>query len=117
MQSSWNWQSRTRSLCVSPVTCLRKKAKKEIEDFAKWVKPTKPGDGDEFLRVNGAGEMLVFSAADFEDFLEPRPYLPDTLEVELEAVVKLLVANRWPFRRPRRNSRKMLHGPVDHFPS
>ncbi|MDI7066780.1 amidohydrolase, partial [Klebsiella pneumoniae] len=45
-----------------------------------------------------AGEMLVFSAADFEDFLEPRPDLPDTLEDELEAVVKLLVANRWPFR-------------------
>ncbi|MFM0026893.1 amidohydrolase [Paraburkholderia madseniana] len=73
-------------------------AKKEIEDFAKWVKMTKPGDGDDFLRVNGAGEMLVFSAADFEDFLEPRPDLPDTLEDELEAVVKLLVANRWPFR-------------------
>jgi predicted amidohydrolase YtcJ len=50
------------------------------------------------LRVNGAGEMLVFSAADFEDFLEPRPDLPDTLEAELEAVVRLLVANRWPFR-------------------
>ena len=73
-------------------------AKKEIEDFAKWVKMTKPGEGDDFLRVNGAGEMLVFSAADFEDFLEPRPDLPDTLEDELEAVVKLLVANRWPFR-------------------
>jgi predicted amidohydrolase YtcJ len=73
-------------------------AKKEIEDFAKWVKMTKPGDGDDFLRMNGAGEMLVFSAADFEDFLEPRPDLPDTLEAELEAVVKVLVANRWPFR-------------------
>jgi predicted amidohydrolase YtcJ len=48
--------------------------------------------------MNGAGEMLVFSAADFEDFLEPRPDLPDTLEAELEAVVKVLVANRWPFR-------------------
>ena len=73
-------------------------AKKEIDDFAKWVKVTKPGDGDDFLRVNGAGEMLVFSAADFEDFLEPRPDLPEAMEAELEAVVRLLVANRWPFR-------------------
>src|SRR6201991_3232750 len=64
-------------------------AKKEIEDFAKWVKMTKPGEGDDFLRMNGAGEMLVFSAADFEDFLEPRPDLPDALEDELQAVVKL----------------------------
>jgi predicted amidohydrolase YtcJ len=73
-------------------------AKKEIDDFAKWVKMTKPGEGDDFLRVNGAGEMLVFSAADFEDFLEPRPDLPAALEKELEAVVRLLVQNRWPFR-------------------
>jgi predicted amidohydrolase YtcJ len=73
-------------------------AKKEIDDFAKWVKMTKPGEGDDFLRMNGAGEMLVFSAADFEDFLEPRPDLPATLEAELEAVVRLLVQNRWPFR-------------------
>jgi predicted amidohydrolase YtcJ len=73
-------------------------AKKEIEDFAKWVKMTTPADGDDFLRMNGAGEMLVFSAADFEDFLEPRPDLPETLEAELIAVVRLLVQNRWPFR-------------------
>jgi predicted amidohydrolase YtcJ len=73
-------------------------AKKEIDDFAKWVKMTKPGEGDAFLRMNGAGEMLVFSAADFEDFLEPRPDLAASLEDELRAVVKLLVENRWPFR-------------------
>src|SRR5205823_5161051 len=49
--------------------------KQEKEDFAKWVRMTKPGEGDDYYRVNGAGEMLVFSAADFEDFLEPRPDL------------------------------------------
>src|SRR5258706_2937509 len=73
-------------------------AKKEIDDFAKWVKMTKPGDGDDFLKMNGAGEMLVFSAADFEDFLEPRPDLPQSLEAELKDVVALLARNRWPFR-------------------
>ncbi|XGV94766.1 MAG: amidohydrolase [Leptolyngbya sp. BL-A-14] len=72
--------------------------KQEIDDFSKWIKMTKPGEGDDFYRVNGAGEMLVFSAADFEDFLEPRPDLADTLETELTDVVKLLVQNRWPFR-------------------
>src|SRR5437870_5336874 len=40
--------------------------KQEREDFARWVKMTKPGEGDDFFRINGAGEMLVFSAADFE---------------------------------------------------
>jgi len=59
---------------------------------------TKPGEGDDYYRVNGAGEMLVFSAADFEDFLEPRPDLPGSLESELKDVVTLLAKNRWPFR-------------------
>jgi predicted amidohydrolase YtcJ len=72
--------------------------KQEREDFANWGKLVKPGQGDDLYRMNGAGEMLVFSAADFEDFLEPRPELVDSLETELENVVSLLVENRWPFR-------------------
>ena len=74
------------------------KPKHELDDFKRWVRITKPGAGDGFLRMNGAGEMLTFSAADFEDFLEPRPELPATLEAELRAVVGHLAANRWPFR-------------------
>lgn len=74
------------------------KPKQEKEDFARWIKMTGPGKGDEYFRCNGAGEMLVFSAADFEDFLEPRPDLAATLESELKDVVTLLAANKWPFR-------------------
>ena len=74
------------------------KPKHEKEDFARWMKQTKPGEGDEFYRVNGAGEMLVYSAADFEDFLEPRPDLPPGMEGELKEVVTALASNRWPFR-------------------
>jgi predicted amidohydrolase YtcJ len=48
--------------------------------------------------MNGAGEMLVFSAADFEDFLEPRPDLARSLEQDLTPVVRLLAEHRWPFR-------------------
>ena len=72
--------------------------KHELEDFTKWVSLTKPGPIDEFFRVNGAGEMLVFSAADFEDFPEPSPDLPKEMESDLKAVVTLLAKNRWPFR-------------------
>jgi predicted amidohydrolase YtcJ len=70
----------------------------ELDDFSKWVKMTRPGEGTDFYRMNGAGEMLTFSAADFEDFLEPRPDLPAVLEQELSPVVRLLVEHRWPFR-------------------
>ena len=72
--------------------------KGELADFSKWVTMTSPGKGNDFYRMNGAGEMLVFSAADFEDFLEPRPDLPALMEQELTQVVRLLVENRWPFR-------------------
>jgi predicted amidohydrolase YtcJ len=72
--------------------------KKELEDFANWMKIVKPGDGTDFYRMNGAGEMLVFSAADFENFPELRPDLVKTMESELKDVVTLLVKNRWPFR-------------------
>ena len=74
------------------------KPKQELDDFKQWVRMTKPGAGDGFYRMNGAGEMFTFSAADFEDFLEPRPDLPAALEAELHAVVCHLAANRWPFR-------------------
>ena len=74
------------------------KPKEEIEDFKRWTGSVTYGQGTDFFRHNGAGEMLVFSAADFEDFLEPRPDLPGNMEADLEPVVRLLVENRWPFR-------------------
>jgi predicted amidohydrolase YtcJ len=72
--------------------------KQEFEDFSRWIELTRPGEGSDFYRMNGAGEMLVFSAADFEDFLEPRPDLGPTLEEDLTRVIRLLAENRWPFR-------------------
>ena len=70
----------------------------ELSDFSKWTQTTQPGAGDDYYHVNGAGEMLVFSAADFEDFLQPRPDLPVNMEEQLRSVVRLLVEKRWPFR-------------------
>lgn len=71
---------------------------KELEDFENWTKTTQYKQGNEYLRHNGAGEMLVFSAADFEDFLQPRPDLAPQMETQLEAVVRLLATHQWPFR-------------------
>nr|BBH88115.1 amidohydrolase [Thermosporothrix sp. COM3] len=71
---------------------------KELDDFTRWTAMTNPGAGNEFYHVNGAGEMLAFSAADFEDFPEPRPDLASSMETDLKAVVSFLVQHRWPFR-------------------
>lgn len=74
------------------------KAGEEVTDFSRWTEMLKPGDGDSYYRHNGAGEMLVFSAADFEDFRIPRPDMAPYMENDLEAVVRILARNHWPFR-------------------
>ena len=70
----------------------------EKEDFLRWTRENTYHQGDDMYRLNGAGEMLVFSAADFEDFRQPRPDMPPEMEPDLEEVVRILVANRWPWR-------------------
>jgi predicted amidohydrolase YtcJ len=74
------------------------KPKGEKDDFLKWTSTSKYKQGDDYFRHNGAGEMLVFSAADFEDFRQPRPDMPPEMEGELEGVIRILAENRWPWR-------------------
>lgn len=74
------------------------KPKQEKEDFLNWTSSVTYKQGDDYFRHNGAGEMLVFSAADFEDFRQPRPDMPPEMEGELEEVVRILAQNRWPWR-------------------
>jgi predicted amidohydrolase YtcJ len=74
------------------------KPKAELADFAGWSKQVKPGQGDDTYRHNGAGEMLVYSAADFEDFRVERPEMPPNMEADLEPVIRLLSEQRWPWR-------------------
>jgi predicted amidohydrolase YtcJ len=74
------------------------KPKAEKQDFLNWTKTSTYKQGTDYFRHNGAGEMLVFSAADFEDFRVARPDMPPEMESELEDVVRVLVQNKWPWR-------------------
>jgi predicted amidohydrolase YtcJ len=74
------------------------KPKQELQDFATWTKELKVGQGDDMYRNNGGGEMLVYSAADYEDFRVERPNMPPSMEGDLEPVVRVLAQNRWPWR-------------------
>jgi predicted amidohydrolase YtcJ len=74
------------------------KPRGEKADFLNWTKTSNYKQGNDYFRHNGAGEMLVFSAADFEDFRQPRPDMPGEMESELEEVVRILAENRWPWR-------------------
>jgi predicted amidohydrolase YtcJ len=74
------------------------KPKGEKADFVNWTKTSKYKQGTDYFRHNGAGAMLVFSAADFEDFRVARPDMPPEMEGEIEEVVRILAQNRWPWR-------------------
>jgi predicted amidohydrolase YtcJ len=74
------------------------KPKAEKDDFLTWTRTSNYKQGTDYFRHNGAGEMLVFSAADFEDFRQPRPDMAPEMEGELEQVVRILAQNRWPWR-------------------
>jgi predicted amidohydrolase YtcJ len=72
-------------------------AGQEIDDLTRWIEMARPEDGDEWLRLNGAGENLTWAAADFENFAQPRPELAG-YEAEFEKAVRLLMENGWGFR-------------------
>ncbi|MBC7934819.1 MAG: amidohydrolase [Rhizobacter sp.] len=76
----------------------------ELNDYTKWAGMVdidhheKNGINEVDYHVQGGGENLVADAADFENFLLPRPELPATMEASLKPVLQLLVKKRWPFR-------------------
>jgi len=70
----------------------------ELDDFKRWMEMVQPGDGDRWLRCNGVGENLVWATADYENFAEPRPELPQNAAQELDTAARLLLGNGWGFR-------------------
>jgi predicted amidohydrolase YtcJ len=75
----------------------------ELKDYQRWSTMTAPGKNGDLLRPNGymmrgGGENVLWAAADFENFLEPRPDLQEGMEPKLEEILSLFADNGWPFR-------------------
>lgn len=75
----------------------------EHEFFENAVSKVEVPYNSDMFKLNGymscgAGENLTWSAADFENFLEPRPELSPDVEAELESIITTLAKNQWPFR-------------------
>jgi predicted amidohydrolase YtcJ len=87
-----------------PYFLFAQKKGTEADDYTKWTGMVTIGHrghngiNEVDYYVGGGGENLVGDAADFENFLFPRPELPVTMENNLRAVIQLLVKKRWPFR-------------------
>jgi predicted amidohydrolase YtcJ len=78
-------------------------AGRELQDYEKWIAGSRldynvdAHHGHGFV-LEGAGENLVGSAGDFENFRAERPALGETWREDLTATVRILVQNRWPIR-------------------
>lgn len=76
----------------------------ELADYTRWTGMAAVGHGHSAhaggagYGVAGGGENLVAEAADFENFLFPRPDLAPTMAGQLAPVIELLLKNKWPFR-------------------
>ncbi|SHH75088.1 amidohydrolase [Flavobacterium defluvii] len=88
-----------------PYYLFAQKAGSELNDYTKWINSVEIGEGcDDHdsdkveYHIQGAGENLVMSAGDFENFDKPRPELSPAMEGQLKEVLSLLIKNRWPFR-------------------
>lgn len=75
----------------------------ELDQYRDWSLRTRMGVNRatallEGYTNDGAGENLTFAAADYENFMAPRPELGDDMEAELTSIVEFLVEQRWPIR-------------------
>lgn len=79
------------------------KAKKEFGQFKEWMQNYKPDQNSHAKYENGyviegGGELLVWSASDYENFTSQRPDISFSAEKELEQVIRLHLEKKWPFR-------------------
>jgi hypothetical protein len=79
------------------------KPKVELQQFQSWMEQVEhdhnmaKGEGRQLV-IEGGGELLVWSASDYENFKSQRPDLKEGSEAELEKVIRLHQQKGWPFR-------------------
>ena len=73
---------------------------KELDNYTAWSKLVKYGQGNDFYRMIGAGEYILYQAGDVANFAKDYPVPPPgVMEKNFSAVVKFIVAQGWPFRQ------------------
>jgi predicted amidohydrolase YtcJ len=71
--------------------------------WEKWTKEATPGVNRAACRLGGyvlrgGGEVMVWKAHDYENFMAPRPDWDASVEDNLTQVVRQLASNNWPIR-------------------
>jgi predicted amidohydrolase YtcJ len=73
---------------------------KELENYQLWSKLVSIGQGDDYYRMVGAGEYILYAAGDPANFAKDWVKPPaGVMEPQFAAVVKHLAGLGWPFRQ------------------
>src|SRR2546425_1448001 len=73
---------------------------KELDNYTARAKLVKLGQGDDYYRMIGTGEDILYAAGDVANFAKDYPVPPaGVMEENLSAVVKFIVEQGWPFRQ------------------
>jgi predicted amidohydrolase YtcJ len=73
---------------------------KEIENYRAWSKLVKMGEGNDYYRMVGAGEYILYAAGDPANFAKDWTVAPPgVMEKNFTEVVKYLAGLGWPFRQ------------------
>jgi len=73
---------------------------KELDNYLAWSKLVSVGEGNDYYRMIGAGEYVLYAAGDPANFAKDWVVAPPgVMESQFTAVTKHLVGLRWPFRQ------------------
>jgi len=73
---------------------------KELDNYLAWSKLVSIGEGNDYYRMIGAGEYVLYAAGDPANFAKDWVVAPPgVMESQFTAVTKHLVGLRWPFRQ------------------
>jgi len=73
---------------------------KELGNYQQWAKLVKIGEGNDYYRMVGAGEYILYAAGDPANFAKDWTVAPaGVMERNFTDVVKFLAGLGWPFRQ------------------
>jgi predicted amidohydrolase YtcJ len=73
---------------------------KELDNYLAWAKLVRIGEGNDYYRMIGAGEYILYAAGDPANFAKDWVVAPPgVMEKQFAAVTKHLVGLKWPFRQ------------------
>ncbi|MEM7600170.1 MAG: amidohydrolase [Verrucomicrobiota bacterium] len=71
----------------------------EDDDYRRWTKKWKAGEGDNMLRFVGAGENICWATYDYEIFSMARPDIDPDAELRQEHILSTIHSAGWPSRQ------------------